>query len=133
MSSSTGKGIKPPVLWAWIAGVNGLGAIIAAVFGVVSLIDPGFPGGSVNTLVHLYAGTYAVRAIPIAIVLIVLLIRSRSVSVLVPVLLIAGLAQAGDAVLGVIYGQFAMLAGGGAYAVIHLSTAAWLWKRGSVR
>jgi hypothetical protein len=129
MSSPTDKASQRSNLWTWIAIVNGLGAVIAAVFAVISVIDPSFPGGSLNALVHLYAGTYVVRAVPLAVVLVILLIRSRYKSALIAVLLIAGLAQLGDAVFGVIYGQSAMFIGGGTYAMIHLATAVWLWKR----
>jgi hypothetical protein len=130
MSGSADNTNPRLTLWRWIASINGLGAVIAAVFAVVSVVNPGFPGGSVNSLAQLYAGTYAVRAVPLAVVLVLLLIRSRPTPTLVFVLLIAGLAQGGDAMLGAIYGQPAMLVGGSVYAVIHLSTAAWIRKYG---
>ena len=117
----------PATSWRWVAGVNGLGALIAAGFAVASVIDPALPGGgSVDSLVRLYAGIYVVRAVPLAAVLVVLLARPRPAPGLVPLLVVAGLAQAGDAVVGAIYRQPAMLVGGGLYAVIHLATAGWL-------
>jgi hypothetical protein len=116
--------------WRWIAGINGLGALIAAGFAVVSAIDPALPaGGSVTSLVRLYAGTYAVRAVPLAVALVALLTRPRPAPGLVPLLVVAGLAQAGDAVVGTAVGLPAMIAGGGVFAVIHLATATWLWIR----
>jgi len=119
--------------WLWVAALNGLGAVIGGIFAVIGSVNPGFQGGSVNTLVHIYAGAYAVRAVPIAIVLVGLLARPRRTPALVPLLLVAGLAQGGDAVLGAIHGQPAMLAGGGAYAVIHLATALWLSRASSAK
>jgi hypothetical protein len=111
----------PSSSWRWIAGVNGLGALIAAGFAVASAINPALPGGgTVTTLVRLYAWTYVVRAVPLAAALVVLLARRRPGPGLVPLLVVAGLAQAGDAVVGATLGLPSMFAGGGLYAVIHL-------------
>src|SRR2546429_1311385 len=100
--------------WRWLAGLNGVGALISAGFAVAGLVVPAaIADGAVTSLVRLYAGAYAVRAIPLAAVLIFLLARRASTPALVPVLLVAGLAQLGDAVVGVAIGQPGM-AGGGA-------------------
>jgi hypothetical protein len=114
--------------WRWIAGVNGLGALIAAGFAVASAINPALAdgGGSVTNLVRLYAFAYAVRAVPLAAALIVLLVRPRPAPSLVPLLVVAGLAQSGDSVVGASLGLPAMFAGGAMYALIHLATAGWL-------
>jgi hypothetical protein len=130
LNDSTHEVSRHSTSWRWIAGINGFGALIAAGFAVASAIDPALPGGgSVTTLVRIYAGTYVVRAVPLAATLVVLLARPRPAPGLVPLLVIAGLAQAGDAVIGAILGKPAMLAGGALYAVIHLATAVWLQIR----
>lgn len=89
--------------------------------------NPALPGGgTVTTLVRLYAWTYVVRAVPLAAALVVLLARRRPGPGLVPLLVVAGLAQAGDAVVGATLGLPSMFAGGGLYAVIHQATASWV-------
>jgi hypothetical protein len=47
----------------------------------------------------------------------------------VPLLVLAGLVQAVDAVLGVVWQRTGMIAGGGLLAVVHLASAYWLWRR----
>jgi len=116
--------------WRWVAGVNGLGAVIAGGFAVAGAIDPTLiADGSVTSLVRLYAETYAVRAVPLAGALVVLLARRRPGPAVVPLLVVAGLAQAGDAVIGATMELPAMIAGAAAFAVIHLATAAWVRSR----
>jgi hypothetical protein len=113
-----------------MAGLNGVGAVISAGFAVAGLVDPAaISAGPVTTLVWLYTGAYAVRAVPLAAVLLFLLVRRGSTAALVPVLVVAGLAQLGDAVIGVGLGQPGMLAGGTLLGAIHLLSAVWLLRR----
>jgi hypothetical protein len=107
--------------WAW--------AVISAGFAIAGVVNPGMAGeGSVTTLVRLYAGTYFVRAVPLAVALVILLARARPAPGLVTLLVLAGAAQAGDAAIGAMAGLPFMFAGGGVYAVIHLATAFWLTR-----
>jgi len=108
--------------------------VISAGFAVVALLDPAtISAGAVTPLVRLCAGAYAVRAIPLSVVLLVLLVRRGPTAVLVPLLLVAGLAQVGDAVIGVGLGEPGMLGGGSLLAAAHLVSAGWLYRRRDAR
>jgi hypothetical protein len=116
--------------WRWLVGLNGVGALISAGFAIAGLLDPAaISAGPVTALVRLYAGAYAVRAIPLTAVLLLLLVRRGPMVALVPLLVVAGLAQVGDAVIGIGLGQPGMLAGGSLLAAVHLLSAGWLHRR----
>ena len=109
----------------FLAFLNGAGALIAGGFSVTALVDPVLVAGGADTpMARLYAGVYAARAVPLAVALLWALVR-RSPA-LVPFLVVAGLAQVGDAVVGVGFGKANMIVGGTLLAVIHLGSAARL-------
>jgi hypothetical protein len=114
----------------WLAGINAGGALISAGFAVVALIDPAAIGdGAVTTLVELYAGAYAVRAIPLTAVLLFLLARRATTPAIAPILVLAGLTQFGDAAVGMHVRQPGMVIGGSLLAMVHLLSAVWLYRR----
>jgi hypothetical protein len=109
--------------------LNALGALIAAGFSLAAVLVPDLvlPGGPpASALAVLYAEAYAARAIPLGAVTLVLLARSSRG--LAPMLLVGGLAQLGDLVIGVQVGRLNMVLGGGLLAVIHLGSAWWLLR-----
>jgi hypothetical protein len=63
------------------------------------------------------------------VVLLFLLARRATTTAIVPILVLAGLAQFGDAAVGVHVGQLGMFVGGTLLAVIHLLSAVWLHRR----
>ncbi|MBM2623610.1 hypothetical protein JIG36_49800 [Actinoplanes sp. LDG1-06] len=103
--------------------LNVISAVISAGFGVLALIDPSLLPGVGPEPDRDFATLYAVRAIPIAVALcwVVLADLRRSV----PILLIAGVAQFGDLVVGLATGRPTMIAGPAIATVIALGSA-WL-------
>ncbi|MEU7872411.1 hypothetical protein [Dactylosporangium sp. NPDC049140] len=75
-----------------------------------------------------YAKAYAVRALPLSVVALVVLAQHRW-PVLVPLLVVLGLAQAGDSALGARRRNTGMAIGAAAGAVIHLASAWWAATR----
>jgi hypothetical protein len=120
--------------WALIA-LNVVMAAASGVFGVIALVDPVslVPGASgvASTGITLYAAMYGVRAVPLAVVLIVVAWRARpgSVAVLVPFLAIAGVIQLADAAIGAHFGTTGFV-GGIVAGVVHLGSIAVLarWR-----
>lgn len=108
-----------------------LNALVALVSGVSAAVGVARPavglaaGESVNSGVVLYARAYAVRAVPLSVVVLVLL-AAGSWGSLGPVLIVAGLAQLGDAAIGAARRNTGMLITAGALAVVHLVSAQWL-------
>jgi hypothetical protein len=72
-----------------------------------------------------YADVYAARQLPFTLLFLAMLIRPRR-SALLPMLVAAGLIQASDAVVGVVWGLPNLLIGGIFLAVIHLGSADWI-------
>jgi hypothetical protein len=109
--------------------VNALGALIAGGFAVAALVDPAaiLPGVTASAGLRLYAAAYAARQLPLTAVLLGLLARPAR-RALVPVLVLAGLVQAGDVVIGVASQRVGMIVGGGLLAVVHLASARWLGR-----
>ena len=107
-----------------IRALNALGAIVAAGFAVAATIDPGLvlPGEAATDGARFYAQVYAARALPLTLVLLVAL-GARATPALVPLLVLAGLVQAVDAALGLVWHRPSMIVGGGLLAVVHLASA----------
>ncbi|HZE40267.1 MAG TPA: hypothetical protein VE172_15795 [Stackebrandtia sp.] len=105
-------------------------ALITVVFGILAVVDPLLVSGhgTVNATVELYVQAYMVRAVSIGVVVAVVAVMAlrRDARGLLPVLLVAGLSQVGDVVIGVSQGIPGMAAGGLLCAVVHLGSAAWL-------
>jgi hypothetical protein len=110
--------------------LNALGALISAGFGVVALLNPALilPGADISAAVEISSWAYAVRAIPLGVALLILLTTQGNRG-LVPVLVVSGVAQIGDAVIGAIHGIPNMLFGGSTLAILELGTAAWLLRK----
>ncbi|GAA4635649.1 hypothetical protein GCM10023196_082010 [Actinoallomurus vinaceus] len=110
--------------------VNGLAALVAAVSCVIGLADPALllpSGADATNGVDLYARMYGARALPLSAVVLCLL-ASRSRRGLVPVLVVAGLAQVADAAIGISLRNPGMVAGGTVLAAVHLVSAARLTR-----
>ncbi|WP_412540121.1 hypothetical protein R8Z50_30535 [Longispora sp. K20-0274] len=113
---------------------NVLAAAVSVASAVLAMVDPGIVltgGDRVTDGVTFYAMGYGVRAVPLGVVLIALLV-TRGRRAVPPMLLLAGLVQAGDSVLGFATGNLGMGFGAGAFAVVHLASAWWLRDRPAV-
>ncbi|MEV6052121.1 hypothetical protein [Streptomyces sp. NPDC052107] len=107
---------------------NALVALVSGVSAAVGVARPAVglaAGESVTSGVVLYARAYAVRAVPLSVVVLALL-AAGSWSSLGPVLIVAGLAQLGDAAIGAARRDTGMLITAGALAAVHLVSAQWL-------
>jgi hypothetical protein len=117
----------------WVAGVNVLMALISAVFGAIALLAPGAnPGitGELTSATTYYAAMYGVRALPLAAAVTWLAWTGRATGWprLVPVLILAGVIQLGDAIIGMTTGTPAPIIGATIAAAVHL-TSAWYFSR----
>ncbi|GHJ44156.1 hypothetical protein Cs7R123_14980 [Catellatospora sp. TT07R-123] len=110
-----------------LAALNIAGTVIAMGFAVAGMADPSLladgSGGA-----PFYALVYGARAIPLGAATIALFALGRW-SALVPMLAVAGVVQAADALIGLRYGQPGMIFGGGSLAAVHLLSAWWI-RRG---
>jgi hypothetical protein len=127
MSASIGTpstGTTPPAPHARGAGmttvviVNLVVVAAALAFGVIALVDPALllPAGAQTSVgVQYYAAFYAARALPLGAMLVVALLRirpdSRNQGVLGVLLLVSGLSQVGDAIIGGVWGTTALWGG----------------------
>ncbi|WP_406296600.1 hypothetical protein OG948_13730 [Embleya sp. NBC_00888] len=108
--------------------LNAVMALGSAGSAVLGMVDPGIlsvPGTEVSDGMDMYAQAYGVRAIPLAAGLLYLLAR-RADRGLTPILIVAGVAQLGDAVIGIEQGITGMAIGGTLGATVHLASAWWL-------
>jgi hypothetical protein len=97
--------IRPVVL-----AVNAAAALVTLAFSVAVLVEPGIglPAGvDVTAGATLYGRACALRSIALAAVLLVVLARARTL--LVPLLVVAGLTQLADAALHLTYGAPALM------------------------
>lgn len=110
---------------------NAAVALLSGAFSVAGALRPalGLPKGErVTSGVSFYAGAYAARALPLSLVALVVLAQHRW-SVLVPLLVVLGLAQVGDSALGARQRNAGMAIGAAAAAAIHLASAWWAATR----
>jgi hypothetical protein len=108
---------------------NTVAALVSAGSSAAGMVRPQLAlvaGESVDGGTRLYAQAYAARAVPLGIALALALCLGAGAPVLWPVLAVAGLAQAGDSVIGFRRRNRGMGWGAGAFAVLHLATAAQL-------
>ncbi|GAA2821525.1 hypothetical protein RMN57_30685 [Kitasatospora sp. CM 4170] len=113
-----------------LAIANAAGAALSMASAVVGLLSPelALPGAAEHAgpLTELYVQAYVVRALPLGAALLRQLLVSRTGRGLVPLLLVAGAVQAGDAAIGLVAHNPGMTAGGAVLAVLHLGLAARL-------
>ncbi|MBU3063043.1 hypothetical protein KO481_16105 [Nocardia sp. NEAU-G5] len=111
-----------------IATLNALVAVVSGVSCLVGLLRPrlALPAGeSVTPGITFLLGAYAARALPLCGVTLAVLATGNRTAV-APVLIVAGLAQVGDAALGLRLRNYPMAATCVGLAAVHLGTAAWL-------
>ncbi|GII28479.1 hypothetical protein [Planotetraspora mira] len=111
-----------------IAVANGAVALLSGVSSVAGVIKPGLglpKGAPITAGVDFYVRAYAVRALPLSVVALVML-ASGSWAGLAAMLIVLGLAQVGDSVLGAMRRNLGMFLGPAVSALIHLLSAAWI-------
>jgi hypothetical protein len=128
-----GSGASRKTVWRAVIGLNLLIAIASGVFGLAALFAPALllpPAHPALTPEAVYyAALYSAREVPLALGTIVVLLRSRpgSVGTLIAFLVVSGVVQLADVIIGGIYGT-AAVAGGTIAAVIHLGSVFPLLK-----
>ena len=108
--------------------VNILCALLGGVAGVIAVSRPAAflgAGATVTSDVRLYAWLYAVRAVPLSVAAIAILLTSAWTG-LVAMLLALAVAQAGDCLLGMRRRIVGMAVGSAIAAVIHALSAWWI-------
>src|SRR4051812_8718914 len=111
-----------------IAVANGTVALVSGVSSVAGVIKPGLglpKNAPITAGVDFYVRAYAVRALPLSVVALVML-ASGSWAGLAAMLIVLGLAQVGDSVLGVMQRNLGMFLGPAMSALIHLLSAVWI-------
>lgn len=106
--------------------LTSLGAVVSSVVGVVKPAAALRPSEEVTSGVHFYTRAYAVRAIPLGLVTAFVLLWGPAAAV-TPLLVVSGLAQAGDSVLAAMRRNLGLTLIAGLVAILHLLTAA-LWS-----
>ncbi|MEU1203502.1 hypothetical protein ABZ446_45940 [Streptomyces sp. NPDC005813] len=111
----------------WVLVANTVAVTVSAVSSVVGMAAPGLllNGATPGDGAEIYAQAYAVRQLPLTAAFLTAL-SGRHRRHLVPVLLVSGLVQAGDALIGATSGIPGMAAGGTLAATLHFASAAWL-------
>ncbi|WP_027342743.1 DUF4267 domain-containing protein [Hamadaea tsunoensis] len=101
-----------------------VGTVLTMLAAVIGVIRPSFMVAGVSeAAVRPFVWAYAVRALPLGAILLALLF-GRPSAALGPMLLLAGVVQAGDVLIGAAYGVPGMILGGGLMTVLYLY-AAW--------
>ena len=101
-------------------------ALISAGSSVAGTLRPGLalPAGEpITTGTNLYARAYSARAVPLGLATALLLLTGAPGVAVWPMLVVAGLAQAGDSAIGLLQRNRGMAFGAGAFAVLHLASA----------
>ncbi|TQF05492.1 hypothetical protein E6W39_28745 [Kitasatospora acidiphila] len=114
-----------------LVAVNAAVALLSGGSSLVGLVRPSVAlaeGEQLGAGGAFFLGAYAARALPLSLVTLVVLLAGSAVAQ-VPVLVVAGLAQVGDAVVGARRGNRPMAASCIGLALIHLASAAWLFTR----
>lgn len=102
---------------------NALAAVLSGAAALLAWLNPSLlVAGSVTPMVNFYVNVYVARQPPLSAVLLGLL-ATRGASGLRALLLVSGLAQAGDAVVGAWQAQPAMIIAPTVATVIHLGSA----------
>ncbi|WP_189335181.1 hypothetical protein [Actinoplanes ianthinogenes] len=112
-----------------LTAVNALAALLSGASSIAGAVRPSLgltTSEPVTSGMLLYARAYTARALPLSVVALVLLARQEW-TVLAPFLIVLGLAQVGDSVLGAQRRNVGQAVGAGVGAVIHLVSAVWLY------
>ncbi|MBF6273566.1 hypothetical protein A5780_09215 [Nocardia sp. 852002-20019_SCH5090214] len=110
---------------------NSLVAVISGVSCLIGLARPRLAlaeGEELTSAATFFLGAYAARALPLSVVTVAVLVAGGEAATL-PVLVIAGLAQVGDAIIGVRQRNTPMAITCVGLAAVHLATAVWLFAR----
>jgi len=108
--------------------VNILCAMLGGVAGVIAVSRPAaFLGADATATadVRFYAWLYAVRAVPLSVAAVVILLTSAWTGI-VAILLVLAIAQAGDCLLGMRRRIVGMAVGSAIAAVVHALSAWWI-------
>ncbi|MRH89243.1 hypothetical protein GFY24_17610 [Nocardia sp. SYP-A9097] len=111
-----------------IALANAVVAVISGASSVAGMVRPALAvpgGGTVNEGTTFFAYGYGARAVPLSLVLLTLLAVDARGG-LAPILVVAGLAQIGDGIIGASRRNWPMAATCAVLAAVHLGSAWWL-------
>jgi hypothetical protein len=111
-----------------IAFANGAPALVSGASCMAGVIKPtlGLPKGApITSGVDFYVRAYAVRALPLSVVALAML-ATGSWAGLAAMLIVMGLAQVGDSVLGALQRNRGMTICAGVFAIVHLLSAVWI-------
>ena len=109
--------------------LNAVLALVSGASAVLGALRPaiGVPAGeSVTAGVRLYARAYALRAAPLSLVALVLMAMGTPTAGLTPTLVVLGVAQAGDSVIGFSQRNWGMTVTASVGAIVHLTSAVLL-------
>jgi len=109
--------------------LNALFALLSGVSAMLGALRPGVAaaaGEAVTPVVRLFAEGYAWRAVPLSVVALVLMATQVPTTGLVGLLIVLGVAQAGDSLIGARRRNWGMTAAAGAGALVHLASALYL-------
>ncbi|MVU76107.1 hypothetical protein GPX89_02475 [Nocardia sp. ET3-3] len=115
-------------LYTGIAIANAAVALISGISSTVGMARPALAipgGGQINSGTTFFAYAYGARAVPLSVVMLALLAMGTHGG-LVPILIVAGLAQIGDGIIGATRRNWPMAATCAALAAVHLLSAHWL-------
>ena len=118
------------LLWGVIGTFNLLLAVASGGFAVAALINPGLlltDGGERTPAVDFYVKYYAVRSLCLSSLTVVLALLGSS-NWLGALLIVVGLIQAGDALIGASYGSWSQTLLPAVAAASHLASASWLLR-----
>ncbi|WP_157777402.1 hypothetical protein [Nocardia terpenica] len=111
---------------AALAVVNAVFALVSGGFAIAAALRPAMLAhGPATPAASLYAWTYAARAIPLTIAVVILPILGDWPG-LVAILLVSGAVQAADVAIGAAQRNWGMTAGAAVAAAVHLGSAWWL-------
>lgn len=111
-----------------IALANAAVALVSGVSSVIGMLRPAMAvpgGGAVTPGTTFFAYAYGARALPLSLVVLALLAVGTRTG-LAPILIVAGLAQIGDGLIGATRRNWPMLATCAALAAVHLGSAWWV-------
>lgn len=103
--------------------VNVITAVASIGFATVAMITPATLAGSATVAsTCYYAAMFATRAIPIAVAVVAVLTTAASRDTVIVVLAVAGAAQVGDLVIGLLKRISGMTAGAAIAAIVHFAS-----------